>query len=69
MRRIDEVIAVGDVLIIPVAFDFVADHGAVGVPEDQPLPNLVILAEEVQLLAQLTMVALAGFFHLPKVRV
>jgi len=69
MRRIDEVIAIGDVHIIPVALDFMADHGTIGMPEDQALPNFVILAEEVQLLAQLAVIALAGFFHLPKVRV
>ena len=67
MRGIDKVIAVGDVLIIPIALNLVTDHGAVGMPEDQPLPNFVILAVKVQLLAQLAMVALASFFHLPEV--
>lgn len=67
MRGVDEVIAVGHVLVFPEALNLEPDHAAVGVPKDQPLPNLIVLAVQVQLLAQLAVVALAGFFHLPQV--
>jgi len=57
MGRVDQVVAVGDMLVVPVALDLVADHAAVGVPEDQTLPNFVIGAEEVKFLAELAVVA------------
>jgi len=42
MGRVDQVVTVGDMLVVPVALDLVADHAPIGVPEDQTLTNLVI---------------------------
>ncbi|OPZ70559.1 MAG: hypothetical protein BWY83_01583 [bacterium ADurb.Bin478] len=63
MRRIDELIARFQVLLLPKLFDLVADKGALGVPENQTCTDLFVDAVEIELFAQATMVALFGFFQ------
>ena len=69
MRRVDQRVAALQVLVAHPVFQLLADDAALGMEEDQPRPGQFLDAEQVQLLAELAMVALLGLFDLLEVRV
>ena len=62
VRRVDEQVAAAQALVAHPVFHDLADHGALGMPEDEAGAGELLNAEEVELLAQHAMVALGGFF-------
>src|SRR4030095_11555921 len=44
-----------------------ADHGSLGMPQNQSWADIIRHAEEIQFLAKLAMVALLGLFQCPKI--
>ena len=69
VRRVDQRIAALQILIAHPIFDQLADDPALGVEENQPRTGQLLDAEQIELLAQLAMVALLGFFELGEVLV
>ncbi len=67
VRRVDEVIAALELLLLLELLDLVPNHGALWLPEDQSGADLLIHGEEVQLLAQPAVVTLGGLFQLLQV--
>ena len=63
MRRIDQRVAALQVLVAHPVFDDLADDAAFGMEENQAGAGQFLNAEQIQLLAQLAMVALLGFFQ------
>jgi len=57
---IDELVTVLEVLLAPELFHFVADEAALGVPEDQPRPDLIVDAVEIQFAAETAVITLLG---------
>ena len=62
VRRVDQIVIIGNVLVIPIALDLMPNHAPIWVPQNQPLPNLVIGAVQVKFSAELAMITLFGFF-------
>ena len=69
MRRVDEQIAAAQALVFHPVFHHLAHHGALGVPEDEAGSGEFLDAEQVELLAQQTVVALGRFFEAGEVLV
>ncbi len=67
MWGVNQVVAILHMLFIPELFNLVTHHTAVGMPEDESLPNFVVGGVKVKFLANLAMVAFAGFFKAPEV--
>jgi hypothetical protein len=66
---VDQQIAAAEALVAhPVFHDF-ADHGALGMPEDEAGAGELLNAEEVELLAEQAVVALGCFFEAREVGV
>ncbi len=63
VRRVDQRVAARQVLIAHPIFDDLADAPALGMPENQAGAGEFLDAEQVQLLAELAMIALLGFFQ------
>src|ERR1700693_2877371 len=63
MRGIDQRVAARQVLIAHPVLDQLAYEAALGMKEDQPRPGELLNAEQIQLLAQLAMIALLGLLH------
>ena len=61
--RVDEVVAAREVLVAPVVLDLLADEAALRVPEDEAGARLVGDREEVELAAQLAVVAALGLLE------
>ena len=64
VRRVDQRVAALQILVAHPVFEQLADDAALGMEEDQARPGQLLDAEQVELLAQLAMVALLGFFEL-----
>ena len=69
VRRVDQRVAALQILVAHPVFELLADDAALGMEEDQPGPGQFLNAEQVQLLAQLAVVALLGLFELLEVLV
>ena len=69
VRRVDQRVAALQVLVAHPVFELLADDAALGMEEDQPGAGQFLDAEQVELLAELAVVALLGLFHLLEVRV
>ena len=63
VRRVDQRVAALQVLVAHPVFEMLANDAALRMEEDQAGPGQFLDAEQVQLLAQLAMVALLGFFE------
>ena len=57
VRRVHEVVAAREVLVAPVVLDLLADEAALRVPQHEPGPRLVLDREQVELAAELAVVA------------
>src|ERR1039458_1883038 len=69
VRRVDQRVAALDVLVAHPVFDLAAHDAALGMEEDQARSGEVLDAEEVELFAELAVVALLGFFELGEILV
>ena len=67
VRREDETVAALEVLLPQPVLDDLAHQRALGVPEDQPRPGAVLHREQVELPAQLAVVALLGLLELVQI--
>ena len=67
VRRIDKIVVGQHVLLVPEILDQLAHHGSFGMPQNQPGADLIIDAEQVEIAAQLAMVAALGLFQFPQV--
>ena len=65
--RIEDFVAPLPVALPPVLLDDRPDAGALGMPEDQPSPQVLGRAEQVQLLAETAVVTLLGLFQETKI--
>ena len=63
VRCVDQVVAVSHNKILLEALDFAANDRAVGVPQDETLPDSLIRAEEVEGLPQSAVVTTFGLFQ------
>ena len=63
MRREDEIVAASQELIAQPVFHQFANQAALGMPENQAGAGFVLNAEEIELDAQLAMIAALGFFE------
>ena len=63
VRRVDQRVAARQVLIAHPVFDDLANAAALGMEENQAGSGEFLDAEQVQLLAELAMIALLGFFQ------
>ena len=61
VRREDLLVAGLEETLGDEVLEFLADDGAIGRPEDEALPHLLVDMEQLQFLAQLAVVALLGF--------
>ncbi len=69
MRRIDQFVAVFDVLLPPEILDEQPDRGALGVPQHEPGTDFVLHGDQIQFLADLAVVAPLDFFQTGQMRV
>mmetsp|Transcript_31765 Transcript_31765/g.68611 ORF Transcript_31765/g.68611 Transcript_31765/m.68611 type:complete len:239 (+) Transcript_31765:848-1564(+) len=60
---VDEVVALAGVLILPKVFDFGADSGALGMPEDKSSAGIFLNTKQIQLLPQHPMIPLLRLLH------
>ena len=67
VRRVDQRVAALQILVAHPVLELLADDAALGMEEDQPGPGQFLNAEEVELLAELAVVALLGLFDLLEV--
>ncbi len=67
VRRVDQRIAALQILVAHPVFDDLADAAALGMKEDQAGAGEFLDAEQIELLAELAVVALLGFFQLREV--
>ena len=63
VRRVQQLVAVAVVLVLPVVLQQPAQERAPGLPEDEARTDLVLNGEQAQLFAELAVVALAGLFQ------
>jgi hypothetical protein len=63
VRRVHDLVAAGEQTLAHVALDLVADDAALGVEDAEAGADLVGEREEVELLAELAVVALGGLFE------
>ena len=63
VRRVDEVVAAGELLLLLELLDQVADHRALRVPEDETGADLLVDREEVELAAEPAVVAPLGLLQ------
>ena len=61
--RHHQVVAVGEVLLAPVLLGQVSNAGPLGVPEDEAAADGLVDREQVEVLAELAVVALLGLFQ------
>ena len=69
VRRVDDVVAAGVVLVAPVVLDLLADEAALRVPQHEPGAGLVGDREQVELAAELAVVAALGLLDAVQVLV
>mmetsp|Transcript_16800 Transcript_16800/g.56766 ORF Transcript_16800/g.56766 Transcript_16800/m.56766 type:complete len:215 (+) Transcript_16800:1027-1671(+) len=67
VRRVQQLVAVGGVLLLPRVLDEAADARALGVPEDKTAARRLLDREQVQLLPQNAVVALLRLLQAPAV--
>ena len=63
VRRVDQRVAALQVLVAHPVFELLADDAALGMEEDQAGAGQFLDAEQVELLAELAVVALLGLFQ------
>ena len=63
VRRVNQRVPALQILVAHPVFDGLADDAAFGMKENQPRTSEFLNAEQIQLFAQLAMVAALGFFH------
>ena len=69
MRRVQELVAVLQVLDAPEILDCQAHAGALGVPVDEPRAGFLVDGVQVELLAQLAVIALLDLLQALQVRI
>jgi hypothetical protein len=63
VRRVNEVVAAGELLLLLELLDQVADHGPFRVPEDEPWSDLFVDRVEIELTAKTAVVAALRLFE------
>ena len=69
VRRVHQRVAAPQILVAHPVFELLADDAALGMEEDKSRPGQLLNAEQVEILAELAMVALLGFLDLLEMRV